>query len=337
MAKSDKILLAHGGGGVLSQELIHDLIAKTLGGDALREMGDSARLDLSSPRIAFTTDSFIVQPLFFPGGDIGRLAVCGTVNDLSVAGAEPKVLSLALILEEGFPITDLKTILTSVRETAAEAGVQIVTGDTKVLPRGEAQDLFVNTAGIGVRYEGVEIAPSNASPGDVVLINGEIAAHGATVIARRNGVHLDTIVVSDVAPLGALVERIVKACPGVKVMRDATRGGVSAVLNEIAQASGVGFEIDEASIPVAPNVARICDLLGFDPLEVPNEGKVVVICPADQAEVVVSAMREDPHGKSACTIGRAIESKPAKVFLNTRVGGRRLVEMPYGESLPRIC
>jgi len=332
----DRIVLAHGGGGVLMRRLIEDVVAGPLSNDVLAELADSAVLPRPGGRIAFTTDSYVVQPLFFRGGDIGRLAVAGTVNDLAVVGAEPLALSLGLILEEGFPIADLRRVVESIRATADEAGVRIVTGDTKVVGAGAADGLFINTSGVGVVPEGVDLGAGRIQSGDVVLVNGGIAEHGVAILSEREGLAFETPVESDVAPLAGLTAACL-AAGEVHFMRDATRGGLAAVLNEMATDISLTVEIDERAVRVGSAVSAACDLLGLDPFNVPNEGKVVVVCAAGSADAVLDALRGHELGRAAARIGRVNRAREPRVLLHTAFGGTRTLEMPYGEDLPRIC
>ncbi len=335
--RHDSIVLAHGGGGTLGRRLLDEVLLKELSNPVLDKLADAAVLDSLGRRLAFTTDSFVVKPLFFRGGDIGRLAVSGTVNDLAVSGARPLWLSLGLVIEEGFLIEKLRRIVRAVRETADEAGVQIVCGDTKVVGRGEADGLFINTSGIGVVPEGVELSPASARPGDVVIVNGALGEHGIAIMSEREGISFETPVVSDVAPLGGLIERIVATGAEMHVMRDPTRGGVASALNEIAESSGVTITLSERDVPVSPQVAAACDMLGLDVFSVANEGKVLVVCPKASAPQVLDAMRDHALGREAAVIGSVGEAKGVGVVLRTAIGGERVVEMPHGEMLPRIC
>lgn len=335
--KEKRILMAHGGGGTMMHSLVGETILGKLGNPILNALGDSAVLQLGSQRIAFTTDSFVVQPLFFNGGDIGSLAVCGTVNDLAMAGAKPLFLSLAFIVEEGFEGDVLDRILESIRVTAEEARVLVVTGDTKVVEKGKADGIFINTSGVGVIRPGVVIAAQRARPGDVVIVNGDIGDHGIAVISRREGLAFETEILSDCAPLNHLVSAILDACEDIHCFRDPTRGGVAATLNEIADQAKVRIELYEKDIPVSAGTRGACDLLGFDPLYVPNEGKVLVFCPEEHAETVLAAMRGNERGRGAAIIGRVTEKGEGVVLLHTKIGGKRIVDMPYGEQLPRIC
>jgi hydrogenase expression/formation protein HypE len=333
-----KVLLAHGGGGSLTQALIDKVFRAAFDNPILAQGHDGAIIGVDAGRLAFTTDSFVVDPLFFPGGDIGSLAVHGTVNDLAMCGARPLALSAAFIIEEGFDMETLWRIAQSMGEAAREAGVPIVTGDTKVVEKGKGDGVFINTTGIGLVAEGSDIAPGRAAPGDKILINGEIAAHGIAIMSKRAGLGFESSVESDSAALNGLVERILAAGgKGVHVMRDPTRGGVASILNEIAGAASVGFELKESALPVAESVRGACALLGFDPLYVANEGKVVVIAAPEAATAVLEAMRAHPLGAKAVAIGEAVSEHPGKVYLRSSIGGSSLVSMLSGEQLPRIC
>lgn len=333
-----KVLLAHGGGGSLTQALIDKVFRAAFANPLLDQQHDGAIIGVEAGRLAFTTDSFVVDPLFFPGGDIGSLAVHGTVNDLAMCGARPLALSAAFIIEEGLPMETLWRVAQSMGEAARRAGVPIATGDTKVVEKGKGDGLFINTAGIGVVAEGAEIGPLRAAPGDKVLINGEIAAHGIAIMSKRAGLGFEASVESDSAALNGLVERILAAGgKGVHVLRDPTRGGVASVLNEIAGAAKLGFELKESALPVAEPVRAACALLGFDPLYVANEGKVVAIVAPEAADAVLAAMRSHPLGAKAALIGEAVAEHPSKVYLKSSIGGTSLVSMLSGEQLPRIC
>jgi hydrogenase expression/formation protein HypE len=331
----DKILLSHGSGGKLSHDLIESFLPD-LSNPLLDKLDDSAVFDLTG-KLAFTTDSYTVNPIFFPGGDIGKLAVFGTVNDLSMSGARPLYLSLAFIIEEGLPVVDLKKVLASIKEAATEAGVKIVTGDTKVVNRGNADKLFINTAGIGQIPEGVNISAANARPGDKLIINGNIGDHGIAVLSRREGLEFKLPVPSDCAPLNALVAEMLAASPDIHCLRDPTRGGLATTLNDFAAASGAGIVIEEDKIPVARAVEAACELLGLDPLYIANEGKVVAAVPAADAENVLGAMKRNEYGKDARIIGEVVASHPGQVLMKTALGASRIVDMPVGELLPRIC
>ena len=335
--KPDRILLSHGGGGVLTHRLIAERILSRVGSPELSPLLDSAILPSRAGRLAMTTDSFVVQPLFFPGGDIGRLAVAGTVNDLAAVGAVPEYLSLAFILEEGLPLTDFERVLDSIATACAEAGVKIVTGDTKVVERGAADGMFINTSGIGWIPEGRELAPARIQPGDAVLVTGTLGDHGIAVMSCREGIAFETELLSDVAPLNHLAEAIHAVAPHVRCMRDPTRGGAAMVLGELAQQSRTGIFIDEVALPIRREVSGACEMLGLDPLYVANEGKFIAVVPEEEAAAALQAMRSHPLGKHAARIGTARAEHPGKVVLETRIGGRRVVEMPLGEALPRIC
>ncbi len=333
----EKILLDHGSGGKIAHRLTAELLLPLFANPILADLHDGAILELDSSRIAFSTDTFTVTPLFFPGGDIGDLAVNGTVNDVAMCGAKPLFISLALIIEEGFSRGDLERILKSVRRAADSAGVIVVTGDTKVVPKGAADGLFINTSGIGIIPPGLNIASTAAQPGDHIILSGTMADHGMTILTQREGLAFDHTIQSDSAALNQLVAAITAASANVHVLRDPTRGGVGTTLNEIAQSSQVGIVIGEDRLPVRPEVAGVCERLGFDPLYVANEGKLLAFVPAEDSEKVLAAMRCDPHGQEACIIGHVSAEHPGQVILETRVGGRRIVDMLTGEQLPRIC
>lgn len=342
------ITLAHGGGGRLTQMLIERMLRPAFANPALDALHDGAILslpdgagpaeDTPGPRLAFTTDSYVISPRFFPGGDIGSLAVHGTVNDLAMCGAQPLALSAALILEEGLPMEELWRVVRSMQAAAAAVGVPIVTGDTKVVDRGKGDGLFVNTSGIGLIPAGVDIAPHRARPGDAVLVNGAIAVHGIAIMSVREGLEFETTLASDSAPLHDLVRAILAAGgPAVHVLRDPTRGGVASALNEIAASARVGIRLDERAIPVDDEVRGACEILGLDPLYVANEGKCLAIVARDAADAVLAAMRVHPLGQQAAIIGEVVDAHPGKVFLRSRIGGLRVVDMISGEQLPRIC
>jgi hydrogenase expression/formation protein HypE len=335
--RSDVILLAHGGGGSLTRRLIDEVLLSRLGNDLLAALDDAVCLpDLGDP-VVFTTDSYVVTPLFFPGGDIGRLAVCGTVNDLVMQGAEPRYLSLGLILEEGLAFPDLERIVDSIAGAASEAAVRIVTGDTKVVDRGRGNGTFINTAGLGTRRPGVDTHVRNARPGDAVLVTGTLGDHGVAVLSRREGLEFEADIESDVAPLAGLVRSLLEAVPDVRSLRDPTRGGLTAALCDIAASSDVALRVRETAIPVRPAVHGACRLLGLDPLSVANEGKAVVVCPAERAERALEALRAHPLGRDACRIGEVAEAPAGLAVLETEIGGERILELPSGEDLPRIC
>ena len=332
----DNVVLGHGSGGKLSHDLLRRLFLPELGQAAPRALDDSAVLKAGNERLAITTDSHVVAPLFFPGGDIGRLAVCGTVNDLAMVGATPLALTSGFIIEEGLPFEILQRVVHSMQEAAAEAGVFIAAGDTKVVQKGSVDQLFINTSGVGRISNGVNISGANARPGDVVLVSGTIGDHGIAVLSAREGLGFETDLVSDVAPLNSLVAEMLSAGE-VHVLRDPTRGGLATALVEISQQSGVCIELQETAIPVKPQVRAACEMLGFDPLYIANEGKLVAIVAGQDAEKIIEAMRQHPYGKDAAVIGRVLESGKAQVRLKTAIGGTRLVDMLPGEMLPRIC
>ena len=332
------VLLAHGGGGRLTQRLIDQLFVPSFDNAPLRELHDGAVLDVGGKRLAFSTDSFVVKPLFFPGGDIGSLAVHGTVNDLAMCGARPLALSAGLILEEGLPMEDLRRIVASMREAAKVVGVPIVTGDTKVVDRGKGDGVFVNVTGIGLVRDGIEISPRRARPGDVVLVSGEIAVHGIAVMSVREGLKFDTELISDSASLDTLVEGVLaSAGEKVHVLRDPTRGGVASTLNEIAAQAKVGIRLEEKSIPVSEDVRGACEILGLDPLYVANEGKCLVIVAPEGADAALAALRSHPLGKDAARIGEVVADHSGKVVMRSRIGGLRVLDLLTGEQLPRIC
>jgi hydrogenase expression/formation protein HypE len=333
----DRIVMAHGGGGRLSADLLRSVFLPAFGNDVLSRLEDQATLPWQGGRLAFTTDSFVVRPLFFPGGDIGKLAVNGTVNDLAVGGATPLFLSAAFILEEGLPLADLERVVQSMKEACLAAGVQLVTGDTKVVDQGKGDKVFITTAGIGVVPDGVSLSIASARPGERIVLSGTIGDHGMAILSKREGIEFESSIESDTAPLGGLVRAMLAACPGIRAMRDPTRGGLAATLHELAQASGVGVGIDEERIPVRAPVKGACELLGLDPLYVANEGKLVAVVGAGDAERLVEAMRAHPLGHDAVVIGEVLGDDPGLVRLRSRVGGERIVSQLAGEPLPRIC
>ena len=336
--KNDRILLAHGGGGQLSDELIRKHILPKLKNDVLAELGDSAKLNLDSKSLCLTTDSYVVKPLFFNGGDIGELAVCGTINDLAVAGSRPVAMSLSLIIEDGFEIELLDKILESIGQTARQNKIDIVTGDTKTVEAGAADGIFINTTGIGIRLAGVELGVEKISNGDQIIINGTIGDHGMTIISQRQGIKFQSQLKSDCAALAELTCELLKKTNGVKFMRDPTRGGIAATLNEIAKSSGQSIEIRETDIPVNKTVQAAADMLGFDVLTIANEGKFVAVVSPESARDCLKICQNHPLGKEAAIIGQVIKTKDVPlVELITRIGGRRIVQMPYGRELPRIC
>ncbi|MDP3554619.1 hydrogenase expression/formation protein HypE [Methylocystis sp.] len=336
------ITLAHGGGGKAMKDLIDDVFVAAFDNPLLASLDDSARMDLLDlaqygDRLAFTTDSFVVDPLVFPGGDIGKLAVCGTVNDLAVGGALPLYLSCAVIIEEGVSIDFLRKIARSMAATAQEAGVKIVTGDTKVVNKGACDQMFITTTGVGVVAAGVELGAHRARLGDAVLVNGLLGDHGAAILGARGDMALQSPIESDCAPLQDLIAGLLNAAPNTRFMRDPTRGGVATVLNEIAEAAQVAIDIDEAATPLRDEVRGFCEILGLDPLYLANEGKIVAIVPPDEADQAIEAMRAHPLGRQAAIIGTVVAGEPGRVTMRTIFGGRRIVDMLVGEQLPRIC
>jgi hydrogenase expression/formation protein HypE len=331
------IVMGHGAGGKMMSDLIRHLFAAEFQGPLLAQMADAATIDFAGSRVAFTTDSFVVSPLFFPGGSIGELAVNGTVNDLAMTGAKPLYLSVGFILEEGLPMETLGRITASMARACKEANVQIATGDTKVVNRGHGDGVFINTSGIGLIPEGVHIAPDRAAPGDVIIVSGTLGDHGIAIMSVREGLDFQTELRSDTAPLAGLVESMLAQAPDIHCLRDATRGGLAAVLNELAEASGRGIEFEEPKVPVRGQVAAACEMLGLDPLFIANEGKLVAIVPESQADRCLDAMRRHPYGRGATIIGRVVEDHPKLVVARTSIGGTRVVDLPAGELLPRIC
>lgn len=336
MEANDKILLAHGSGGKLAHDLITKNFVTALDNEILSRMDDAAVFEAKG-RLAFTTDSYVVNPIFFPGGDIGRLAVCGTVNDLSTSGAKALYLSLAFIIEEGFAVKDLQKIVASIKATATEAGVKIITGDTKVVNRGGADKIFINTAGLGAIADGVEISGINAKPGDKVIITGTIGDHGIAVLSQREGLGFETKLKSDVAPLGNMVAEMLKVSGKIHVLRDPTRGGLASTLNEIAKQAQVSIRLDESKIPIREEVNGACEMLGLDPLYVANEGKMIVIVSPEDADKVLKAIQKNVYGKNAAVIGDVASDHAGRVSLKTALGSSRIVDMLVGEPLPRIC
>ena len=332
----DKILLAHGSGGKLAHDLVEKSFVKTLTNPFLDKLDDSAVFDLSG-RLAFTTDSYVVSPIFFPGGDIGKLAVCGTVNDLAMSGAKPLYLSLSFIIEEGLALSELEKVVGSVQQAAQEARVEIITGDTKVVTRGSADKLFVNTAGVGMIAEGIDISGDRARPGDKVILSGTIGDHGIAVISQREGLSFSTKLKSDCAPLGELVAEMLNISPNIHCLRDPTRGGLATTLNELARQSKVSIRIEEPKISVREEVLAACEMLGFDPLYVANEGKLVAIVPEEDAEKVLTAMRKNKYGQDAAIIGEVVAEPPGRLVMKTMLGAHRIVDMLVGDLLPRIC
>jgi hydrogenase expression/formation protein HypE len=341
-APRPSVTMAHGGGGRAMRGLIEKILLPAFDNPLLATLEDQARVSIATlaalgDRLAFTTDSFVVTPIQFPGGDIGKLAVCGTVNDLAVSGARPLYLSCGLVLEEGFALEDLESVAHSMGRTAREAGVAIVTGDTKVVERGAADGIFINTAGIGVLRAGIDIAATRARPGDAVIVNGNLGDHGIAILLARNELALTAPVVSDCQPLHSLVAAMLDACPDIHCLRDATRGGVATVLNEFSVSSQVCIRLREAALPIDDAVRGACEILGLDPLYLANEGKLVAIVPGAQAAAVVAAMRAHPMGRAAAIVGEVTAQPAAHVILETSIGGDRVVDMLVGEQLPRIC
>ena len=333
-----RVLLAHGGGGRLSDDLIRSHILPSFDNDILAELADSAKLELGSRSICFTTDSYVVKPLFFNGGDIGKLAVCGTVNDLAVAGARPIALALSLIIEEGFEFELLDKILASISRAAKQNGVDIVTGDTKTVEAGAADEIFINTAGIGTRLAGVDLGFEKIAVGDKIIINGTIGDHGMTVISQREGIKFQSQLKSDCAGLAGLTCRVLENTNGVRFMRDPTRGGLAATINEISKATELSIEINEPDVPVEPVVQAAADMLGFDVLTIANEGKFVAVVSPESADDCLNICKEHPLGERASIIGEVVRTRDVPmVEMTTKIGGRRIVQMPYGRELPRIC
>ena len=334
---SDRIMLAHGSGGTMMRSLIEDVFFRYFGDVALAQMDDAATLPAPAGRIALSTDTYVVSPLFFPGGDIGRLAICGTVNDVATSGATPLYLSVGFVLEEGLPIADLTRILETMCASAVEAGVRIVTGDTKVVEKGHGDGIYINTAGVGTLADGVDLSGSHCRPGDAILLSGTLGDHGIAVISQREGLSFGTDVVSDAAPLNALVADVLAAAPAVRCFRDPTRGGLASTLNELASASGVSMTVDEDSVPVLDQVRGACEMLGYDVFQVANEGKMVAIVPAEQADSALAAMKAAPYGAGAAIVGEVGSESPGRVFVRTGFGAKRIMDMLVGEQLPRIC
>ena len=332
-----RVVMGHGGGGAMSAELVQHIFAPAFGGEVLAQLGDAAAVCLGGVRLAFSTDSYVVRPLFFPGGGIGDLAVNGTVNDLAMSGARAAYLSCGFILEEGVEMSLLARVAESLGAAARVAGVEVATGDTKVVESGHGDGVYINTAGIGLIPAGVDLRPQRVVPGDVVIVSGAIGLHGVAVMSVREGLEFGVEIESDCAALGGLVEAMLAVTPDLHVLRDPTRGGLAAALNEIAAAAGTGVVIQERSVPVPPPVANACAILGLDPMYVANEGKLVAFVPREHAEAVLAAMRAHPLGADACVIGEAVADHPGLVVARTGLGGTRVVDLPIGELLPRIC
>ncbi len=332
----DTILMAHGGGGELTHRLIEEIIAPRLSNTILDAMGDSAVLDPKGGRICYTTDSYVITPLIFPGGDIGTLAVCGTVNDLAVMGAVPKWLSLGFIIEEGLAISTLEQIVDSIARTARQAGVQVVTGDTKVIERTSGGNMYINTSGIGILPAGLDLSPGQIEPGDKILINGNLAEHGLAIMAVREGLNLQSELATDAAPLNGLIAELLEAGLAIRFIRDATRGGVAGLVADLAQSSSLAIEIEEARLPITRTARHVAELLGLDPLTIANEGKCVIVVSAEDADKAVKICQNHPLGKNVSMIGEVKTGRPGATLI-TKIGGRRVILRPYGEELPRIC
>jgi hydrogenase expression/formation protein HypE len=337
MTLNKNILLGHGSGGKLMHELIEELFQPALLSSNGKVLNDAAVVQAGGARLAMTTDSFVVDPIFFPGGDIGAMAVFGTVNDLAVSGARPLFLSAAFILEEGLPMEDLRRVVASMQRACTEADVQLITGDTKVVNRGKGDKVFINTTGIGVVERPIEISADHARPGDKILLNGTIGAHGVAIMLAREEIEFTRAILSDTAPLNGLVDDMLRASLAIHCMRDLTRGGLASALNEIAISSRVGFRIYEDCIPIQDEVKGACEILGLDPLHVANEGKLIAIVNAEDAEKIVASMRQNSRGQESAIIGEVVADQPGRVFMKTTVGGFRIVDMLAGEQLPRIC
>ena len=338
----EKVLLGHGSGGAMMKRIIDEVFFEAYAGEELLRGDDAAVLPAPAPgqRIAFSTDSFVVTPHFFPGGDIGRLAVCGTVNDVATSGAKPAYLSVGAVLEEGFPMADLKRICQSMAQAAKEAGVAIVTGDTKVVNRGHGDGVYINTSGVGFLDEGVNLGGAQCKPGDAVLVSGTLGDHGIAIMSCREGLGFSAPVESDAAPLNHLIAAVLEAAPGVRCFRDPTRGGLASTLNELASQANVSITVDESAVPVKDVVRGACEMLGYDVLQVANEGKMVCVVDAAQAQAALEAMRANPYGKDAAiigTVGECREGVGPKVYLRTGFGSTRILDMLVGEQLPRIC
>jgi hydrogenase expression/formation protein HypE len=337
MGRYDRVVLGHGSGGRLSADLLRDLFLPAFHDPTLHQLEDQATVSVGSVRLAFTTDGFVVRPLFFPGGDIGRLAICGTVNDLAVGGAQPQFLSAAFILEEGLPLSDLKRIVTSMRQACEEAGVALVTGDTKVVDRGKGDKVFITTSAIGCVPSHLSLSIRNARPGDQIILSGTIGDHGIAVMSIREGLEFETELRSDCVPLNGLTAMMLESCPELRCMRDPTRGGLAATLHEIASASQVGVRIHERRIPIRPEVRGACEILGLDPTYVANEGKLVAVVPEEFAQPLLDRMRTHDYGKEAAIIGEVVKDHAGMVTMKSVAGGERIVTQLTGEQLPRIC
>ncbi len=333
----DKILLGHGSGGKLTLELIKNIFLPAFENPYLSELGDQAVININGVKLAFTTDSYVVNPIFFPGGNIGELAVNGTINDIAVGGAKPLFISAGFIIEEGFPIDNLRVIVESMKKACKKTGVILVTGDTKVVEKGKGDGIFINTSGIGIVEHDIEISPRKVKPGDKILINGPIGLHGIAILSKREGIEFEVEIESDTAPLNFLVQDILSVSKKIRWMRDPTRGGISSALNELAQAAKLGVEIWESEIPIPEPVKAACEMLGLDPLYVANEGKLIVVVDPSDADKVLNAMKQNPLGTEAKIIGEITAKHPGIVLMKTLIGGKRVVDMLAGEQLPRIC
>jgi hydrogenase expression/formation protein HypE len=331
------IVMGHGAGGKMMNDLIRHLFAAEFKNDFLGQMADATVIEPGAGRLAFTTDSFVVSPLIFPGGDIGELAVNGTVNDLAMSGAKPLYLSAGFILEEGLPMETLGRLCASMARACTAAGVQVATGDTKVVNKGHGDGIYINTSGIGRIPAGVEIGPTRAKPGDAVIVSGTMGDHGIAIMSVREGLKFESEIKSDTAPLNGLVAAMLENTTEIHCLRDATRGGLAAVLNELAESSKIGIEFDEVKVPVRPEVTAACEMLGLDPLFIANEGKLVALVPEKHAESTLAVMRKQPYGKDATIIGKVVEQHAGRVVAKTSIGGSRVVDLPAGELLPRIC
>lgn len=333
------VVLGHGSGGKMTADLIEHLFAPVLQNDLLNQYADATLFEMQAQggRLAISTDSFVINPLFFPGGNIGELAINGTVNDVAMSGATPLYLTAGFILEEGLPMADLGRIITAFGAAAAAAGVRVIAADTKVVNKGHGDGLYINTTGVGIVPPGVAIAPDRAQPGDAILLSGTMGDHGMAIMSVREGLAFESVITSDTAPLHGMVRALLDVTPEIHCLRDATRGGLAAVLNELATASGVGLEFEEAAVPVDSAVQSACEMLGLDPFYVANEGKLVAIVPRAHADAALAAMRESPYGANAAIIGEVVAEHPGVVLTRTRIGARRVVDMPAGELLPRIC
>ncbi|MDI6785730.1 MAG: hydrogenase expression/formation protein HypE [bacterium] len=333
----DKILLSHGSGGKLTHELINKFFLEAFSNPILEKLDDSAIFEVASNKIAFSTDSYVVDPIFFKGGDIGKLAICGTVNDLSMSGATPLYLSVSFIIEEGFSILDLQRIILSMKDTALKAGIKIITGDTKVVEKGSADKIFINTTGIGIVSKEINISGSNAQEGDIVIVSGKIGEHGMAILSEREGLKFDLEIESDCAPLNTLVSNMLKVTKNIHCLRDLTRGGLVTALNEIANQSNVGIFIEESAIPIGDGVKGASEMLGLDPLYIACEGRLICILPTKDVEEILAVMQKNEYGREAKIIGKVVNNKTNGVYLQTEIGGTRIAEMIIGEQLPRIC